>query len=76
MPKANFGDRYYTINNIMKFINEQIIPYKKLKKNITGHILCFCSGIEEINYLTRSYYNKLDPQKFSVFSLHGILQPE
>ncbi len=45
VSKIKAGDKYQTINSIKKFIDEELLPYQRPKKNITGHILCFCSGI-------------------------------
>ncbi len=45
VSKIKAGDKYQTINTIRKFIDDEILPNQRPRKNITGHILCFCSGI-------------------------------
>ena len=42
-----------------------------MKSEYKGHLLCFCSQIDEINKLVQIYEKKLNKRMFEVFALHG-----
>ena len=46
-----------------------------MKTQYKGHLLCFCSGVEEINELVRIFDNKLNKRVFTVLPLHGRIMP-
>jgi len=46
-----------------------------MKKTFKGHLLCFCSGVDEINELVRVFTAKLNRNVFEIFALHGKVTP-
>ena len=40
-----------------------------------GHVLVFCTGVDEITELVNIFTKKLNPRVFKVFALHGRLSP-
>lgn len=46
-----------------------------MKNEFKGHILCFCSSIDDINELIRIYSAKLNKYIFDVHALHGKVTP-
>ena len=66
-----------SLDKIKKVLNEDVLhDNNSLKDHFTGHILVFCTGVDEINRLTEIYLNQLSPNKFYVFPLHGKITPE
>lgn len=47
-----------------------------MKVKYKGHLLCFCSGIEEITELVSIFSKKLDKNNFIVLPLHGKISLE
>ena len=47
-----------------------------MKKEYRGHVLVFCSGVDQITDLVNRFTNKLNPVVFKVLALHGRLSPE
>ena len=45
-------------------------------KEYEGHLLVFCSGVDEITELVEIYKKKLNPRVFKVYPLHGRLSAE
>lgn len=71
---SNFrhGDTMQTTKKIQKLINQQILQdSNRMKVQFKGHLLCFCSGIEEITELVKIYQEKLNSKIFTVLPLHG-----
>lgn len=46
-----------------------------MRQQYKGHLLCFCSGVEEISELVRIFEKKLNSRNFSVLPLHGKISP-
>lgn len=46
-----------------------------MKSKFKGHLLCFCSGVEEINELVKIFDRKLNKRVFTVLPLHGKISP-
>lgn len=67
--KENFVDKIY------ECINKEIIPQGNIKNEYRGHILAFCTTVDEINQLCERFRNTLDPKQFVVCPLHGKLEP-
>lgn len=64
------------VDKISECINTEIIPKGNLKNEYRGHILAFCTTVDEINELCDKYRNSLDPKQFVICPLHGKLDPE
>ena len=47
-----------------------------MAQKYAGHVLTFCTGVDEINELVATFRHKLNPRVFKVFPLHGRLTPE
>lgn len=56
--------------------NEILVNTSKMVKEYEGHVLVFCSGVDEITELVDTFKRKLNPRVFKVFPLHGRLLPE
>jgi HrpA-like RNA helicase len=41
-----------------------------------GHVLAFCSGLDQISELHDIFSKKLNPRVFKVLPLHGKLTPD
>lgn len=71
------GDKYQIVRKIQRVINEEILNSagNSMVKEYKGHLLCFCSQIDEIEKLVQIYTKKLNPNMFAVFPLHGKVTP-
>ena len=56
--------------------NEILVNTSKMVKEYEGHLLVFCSGVDEITELVEIYKKKLNPRVFKVYPLHGRLSAE
>jgi HrpA-like RNA helicase len=71
------GDKNQMVHKIRKAIDEEILhDASSMKQDFRGHLLCFCSSVEEINHLVKHYGEKLNRNVFSVFALHGKISPK
>lgn len=46
-----------------------------MKTEFKGHLLCFCSGVDEITELVKIFDSRLNKKVFSVLPLHGKITP-
>ena len=46
-----------------------------MRQQYKGHLLCFCSGVEEITELVKIFDKKLNSKVFTVLALHGRISP-
>ena len=70
------GDKYQMVHKICKIIDEQVLyDTSNMKNQFKGHLLCFCSSIDDINELIRIYGGKLNKNIFNVHALHGKVTP-
>ena len=62
---------------IERLLDEEILesPSKMFSK-YAGHVLVFCTGVDEITELVNTFNRKLNQRVFKVFALHGRLSPE
>lgn len=64
-------------NKIYKCLTEDILESRQaLKSSYQGHVLSFCTGVEEINRLCERMKNFLNMSNFLVIALHGKLTAE
>lgn len=74
--KYREGDKDQIFHKICKVIDEEILhDSSSMKNEFKGHLLCFCSSVDEISKLARIYSEKLNRNVFSVFELHGKVSP-
>ena len=70
------GDKNQMIRKICKAIDEEVLfDNSKMKSEYKGHLLCFCSSLDQINELVKIYESKLNKNVFSIFALHGKITP-
>jgi HrpA-like RNA helicase len=74
--KYKEGDKYQMVHKICKVISEEILhDTSNMKAEFKGHLLCFCSSVDEITELVRIYGERLNARTFDVFALHGKVTP-
>jgi ATP-dependent helicase HrpA len=70
--KYREGDKDQMVYKIRRVIDEEILhDSSSMKNEFKGHLLCFCSSLDEISKLAKIYSEKLNRNVFSVFELHG-----
>ena len=67
-----------TKQKIERIIFDEVLEadWSRVRDDFKGHILAFCSGIDEITQLVHSFQQKLSDKNFKILSLHGRLSSE
>lgn len=64
-------------NKMYRCITEELLlDMSTFKPSFQGHVLCFCTGVEEVNRMCFRIKQILNPNNFIVVALHGKLTIE